>query len=73
MADVAIDRVSTYRKRAEILRTLADGMEHSGGNGDLLRRLSVEYDRMAANERERAATEQIAAESAQKRNLPRAS
>lgn len=48
MADVLSDRAHNYRKRAALLRALADGMVQSGGNGDLLRRLAVEYDKMAA-------------------------
>jgi hypothetical protein len=47
MADVLFDRAHTYRKRAKTLRVLADGMVRSGGNGDLLRGLAAEYDRMA--------------------------
>jgi hypothetical protein len=48
MGEAPLDRAQSYRKRARILRTLADGMAQSGGNGDLLRRVAVEYDRMAA-------------------------
>lgn len=48
MADVLSDRAHNYRKRAALLRALADGMVQSGGNGDLLRRLADEYDKMAA-------------------------
>lgn len=47
MADVPFDRAQSYRKRARLLRGLADGMVQSGGSGDILRRLAIEYDKMA--------------------------
>jgi hypothetical protein len=49
MADVLFDRAHTYRNRARTLRVLADGMVRSGGNGDILRGLAAEYDRMAGS------------------------
>lgn len=48
MGEAPLDQAQSYRNRARILRTLAEGMAQSGGNGDLLRRVAIEYDRMAA-------------------------
>jgi hypothetical protein len=71
MTDVLLDRAQSYRKRAAVLRALADGMVQSGGNGDMLRRLALEYDKMAAEFDDWAAKEKSATQPA--RNLSAAS